>query len=184
MTLESVIDRILEREGSTFTDDPVDRGGPTKYGITLKTLSRWRGLPVTSADVRDLTEAEARDIYRSLYIDKPGFDALVWDGDTRVAETVIDTGVNIGPNRSAMFLQRCLRDLEPPYTLTVDGDLGPVTMAVYRRYLAHRGEHGTTVLVEALRALRVHYYLALAEHDTTQRRFRFLYGWISRAVSA
>ena len=37
MTDDDIIDGIIRREGSTYTNDPADPGGPTKYGITLAT---------------------------------------------------------------------------------------------------------------------------------------------------
>ena len=59
MTVTEIIDDVLEAEGSKYTNDPADPGGPTRWGITLKTLRRWRqsggrrgGHQVTAADVR------------------------------------------------------------------------------------------------------------------------------------
>jgi len=72
--VESLIDDIIRREGG-FVNHPADRGGPTKYGITAKTLGNWRqlGWLATSDEVATLTESEAREIYRHRYILAPGF---------------------------------------------------------------------------------------------------------------
>ena len=71
MTTEDIIDGIIKREGG-YVNNPADRGGPTKFGITLKTLKAWRGSPVTAWGVEGLGEDEAREIYESEYLVKPG----------------------------------------------------------------------------------------------------------------
>ena len=72
MTDTAIIDAILRREGG-FVDHPADQGGPTKYGVTQRTLKQYRGRSVTVGDLRDLGESEARLIYQRLYITGPGF---------------------------------------------------------------------------------------------------------------
>ena len=63
-----VIADVLRREGSKFTDDPHDRGGPTRFGITVKALCEYRRavggfVPKTVDEIREaiksLTKAEA-----------------------------------------------------------------------------------------------------------------------------
>ena len=38
---DRIIDGLIVAEGG-YVDHPADRGGPTKYGITRKTLAAWR----------------------------------------------------------------------------------------------------------------------------------------------
>lgn len=126
-TTESVIDAILRREDwPRYTDRPSDRGGPTKGGITLDTLAAWRKRPVTAADVAALDEAEVRAIYRSRYVDGPGF-ARIADADLR--ELVIDSGVNHGTGRASTWLQDAVNDAAGRPLLKVDGAVGPKTLA-------------------------------------------------------
>ena len=75
MTSDQILDDVIRREGS-YVHDPQDRGGPTKYGITQRTLRAWRGQAVTAEDVRQVTRDEARAIYRRRYVDDPGFARL------------------------------------------------------------------------------------------------------------
>jgi lysozyme family protein len=62
MTPEEMIDDILRKEGA-FVNDPVDRGGPTNFGITQNVYSKWLGRMATVAQTRNMDEATAREIY-------------------------------------------------------------------------------------------------------------------------
>lgn len=118
------VEAVLSREGG-FSDNPRDPGGATNHGITLKTLQAYRetlesqaGRPVTAEDVRNLTQTEAREIYRSMYWNAmrcddlpPGLDLMVFD-----------FGVNAGPGRAVSLLQRLVG-------AKVDGSVGPKTLA-------------------------------------------------------
>lgn len=124
MSTDALIAGIIQREGG-FVDHPADRGGPTKWGITAKTLEIFRRKvgrffgTITRADVEALTVEEATRIYEDLYVVEPGFDAIA---DPRLQECVVDAGVNHGPRHAAKWLQ---------YAADVpqDGDVGPVTIA-------------------------------------------------------
>lgn len=123
ITEAEIIDGILLREGG-YGDHPDDEGGPTKFGITLKTLERWRVKPCTAADVEGLTEREAREIYRSEYIHRPGFD-LIPDDKLRVI--LVDTAVQWNPAKATRMLQVAVGAKE-------DGVLGPGSLAAAAAY--------------------------------------------------
>jgi lysozyme family protein len=160
MHVDALIDEIIQREGG-FVDHPSDRGGPTKYGITKGTLYRWREQPVTTADVRNLDESEARDIYRAQYIEQPGFASLPEPLRTHV----VDFGVNAGPAQSVRTLQRALGNV------TVDGVLGPET----RRAIEAADR---VVLVRHFWQERIRYYGHLVAVRPNQAVF--LDGWLNR----
>ena len=117
MSDDDILNEILAREGSAYTDHPSDRGGPTRWGITLATLTDHRDGTVTADDVKNLTEAEARTIYRKRYISAPGFDEIE---SMELRAALVDFGVNSGPAAAVRALQRVLG-------LKVDGILGPMT---------------------------------------------------------
>jgi lysozyme family protein len=104
-----------------MTDHPRDPGGCTDCGITRRTLEGWRREPVTSEDVRALTEAEARAIYRAHYWTAVHGDKLPPGVDL----VVFDAAVNNGRRRAALWLQQALG-------VTADGVIGPRTLRAAR----------------------------------------------------
>jgi len=64
--IDDIADEILAREGG-YVDDPDDLGGPTNYGVTLKTL-QGLGLDldadgdVDTDDLKQMTHDRAREI--------------------------------------------------------------------------------------------------------------------------
>jgi lysozyme family protein len=126
---ERCVSFTLAEEGDEYTDDPRDPGGPTRWGITLADLRRWREghahpdepVTVTAGDVRDMGQQEAREIYRAKYWNVVQGDYLSYGLDL----CVFDYGVNSGTVRSVKLLQSFLRT-------NVDGVLGPKTLAAVR----------------------------------------------------
>ena len=101
MTTKAIIDTILEREGG-YVDNPADRGGPTKYGITLAKPSKaWRRRIVTSEDVAALGKDEARQIYESEYLVKPKISKI---HNVVLRVFVLDSAVQHGPNRAIRWV--------------------------------------------------------------------------------
>lgn len=143
--------------GATFTDDPRDRGGPTKHGVTLATLSAWRKAPCTAADVQALTAEEAGAIRRAGYWNKvcgdqlpPGLDLMLYD-----------CAINQGPGVAARMVQDCLG-------IDADGLIGPLTLAQIHLWPDMAG------LVRKVSDRRAARYKVSDEFPT------FGHGWISR----
>lgn len=84
---------ILKEEGG-FVNDARDPGGATNLGITYRTLAAWRGRPVTVADVRALTAAEAGEIYRKNYWLAAGCHILPHGVDLSVFDPAVNSGVS------------------------------------------------------------------------------------------
>jgi lysozyme family protein len=147
MASPAAIDRYLAHlvdvvETGTYTDDPADGGGPTRWGITQATLATWRDHPVTAEDVRELSRTEALAILRARYVTEPGFDKLVAI-DTGVGMEAIDTGVNMSQTTAARWLQRALNVLNRRGKgwpdIRVDGRCGPKTLGTVRAMQLARG---------------------------------------------
>jgi lysozyme family protein len=114
--IENLIRGIINREGG-YVNHAADKGGPTKYGITIGTLTGWRHKKCIVQDVKDLTINEAFDIYYHQYVVAPGFIHL----EEPLLSQVIDAGVNHGAFAATCMLQRALG------LSTIDGIIGPVT---------------------------------------------------------
>ncbi|MHC2997630.1 glycoside hydrolase family 108 protein [Tepidiphilus sp. HLB4] len=139
--IDTILDEIIRREGG-YVNHPADRGGPTNFGITAQTLGAWRklGRPATAAEVKALTEPEARAIYRQQYLTDPGFEAIT---DAALLRLIVDSAVHSGPKRAVQWLQTALG-------VAADGVIGPKTRAalaqadpraLYAKVLGQRLRH-------------------------------------------
>ena len=167
---------VLSVEGG-YSDHPADRGGPTNHGITQATARRYG----YAGDMRALTRDQALAIYRARYWSEPGFARLAVFAEP-IAGELFDTGVNMGPATAVQLLQRALNVLAEGEPLKMDGDLGPITQARLRAYLAARRADGVEIVLKALNALQGERYIAIAERDPKQRAF--LNGWLRARVWA
>ena len=111
---------VLAFEGG-YVDHPLDPGGATNLGITRRTLARFRGRPVTKAEVRALDKREAAEIYHRFYWETCRCPVLPVGLDL----AMFDCGVNQGVGRAARILQRAVR-------VRADGKIGPRTLAAVR----------------------------------------------------
>lgn len=166
--IDGLVEEILVTEGwPAFTDRANDRGGPTKGGITLKTLTNWRlarsGVTPTVEDLKRLEKPEAMRIYRELYVLQPGFDGIA---DPLLRHDVVDAGVLHGAGWAARRLQEIAG-------VAVDGLVGPITTAAV---------NGAEPLALHLRfvARRLQRIVKIARADPGQ--LAHLGGWTNRAV--
>ena len=174
MTIDAILAGVLAAEGG-YTNDPADRGGETNFGIT-KTVARANGW---TGAMRDLPRSMALAIYRSRYVEEPGFGKIAAISPAVAAE-LVDTGVNMGPAVAARFLQRALNLLTDKH-LVVDGEAGQATREALSAFLAWRGVEGERRLVRLLNAFQGTRYAELAEGRTANRRF--IYGWLDRLAA-
>ena len=161
--VQATLDRILSREGG-YVDNPVDKGGPTKFGVTLATLAEWRKgwqKSVTEADVKALTLQEAKDIYRKAYIEQPGYMAI---SEPNLFDLVVDSAVNHGPARATKILQEALG-------VVSDGIMGAKTQVAI-------GKMDAGHLYRKAVAARARFYGRIISSDNSQAVFAA--GWMNR----
>jgi len=178
MDVNLLINDVIDREGD-YSNHPDDRGGATRFGIT-EAVARQQGY---AGPIRDLPRSEAVAIYRRLYWLRPGLDKLAAPAPDIAAE-LFDIAVNMGPATGIALLQRALnvlnRGARDYADVTVDGGLGPQTLAAIDGFRARRGAEGLVVLLKAVRALRAARYIEIAEARPANEAF--VYGWLANRI--
>lgn len=153
---------VLRHEGG-WSDDPVDPGGATNYGITLETARR-HGI-LDKAELRAITPEKVAAIYLKDYW---RFDLV---DDQRVATKLFDMAVNMGPPRAVRLCQMALNDIGA--SLQVDGQWGPQTRACLN---AVTPDH----MLLLLSAASADYYRSIVAKRPES--VKFLNGWLKRAA--
>jgi lysozyme family protein len=153
----AAVTKTLAREGGAkITEDPNDKGGLTKFGISQ------RAYP--NVDIRALTEDQARKLYRADFWDKVGGDAVA---SQAVAECLFDTAVNMGVTTAARLAQAAAGVPDP------DGVIGPKSTAAF-----NAAAEGAFLANYAL--AKISRYASICLKDRAQEKF--LLGWIRRAL--
>jgi lysozyme family protein len=181
MAPDDYINAIVGIEGG-YSNNPADRGGETIYGITVAVA---RAYGYTGA-MKDMPRSTAIDIYRTRYWTQPRFDQ-VNAIDAALAAKLLDIGVNMGQTTGVKFLQRALNVLNQQGKsfpdVSVDGGLGPMTLAALQAFYAARGADGHRVLLGMIASQQSVRYIEIAEANPSQESFE--YGWqINRALGA
>lgn len=93
MSFETEVQKILRREGG-YVNHPADRGGETNFGISK------RANP--DVDVRNLTEEQAVELYRSRYWDAAQVDSF----PEHMRGAIFDAAVHHGPGTARDWAAR------------------------------------------------------------------------------
>ena len=151
------VGKTLTREGgSKFTDVPDDKGGATKYGISQHSYP--------SIDIRNLTEQQARDIYKRDYWDRVRGDDI---NSQMVAENIFDTAVNMGVRTTSRLVQITL-------------DISPADGVIGNESLAKINNQNEETFIAYFTLAKIARYAKICMDDRAQSKF--LLGWINRAL--
>lgn len=172
MTIEQLLDNLLKQEGG-YVNNPYDKGGPTKYGITLKVLNEYTKRLNTSLEVKELKVEVAKAIYKKNYFQTPKIDKL----PELIIPITFDMAVNHGPHKAIKLVQEQLHEDHYLDTRDVDGSVGNKTIAACQAACEDLKNRFLDQLVNR----RVDFYKAIIHHDPTQETFRK--GWLARAES-
>lgn len=155
------VQRTLVEEG-VLSDRASDRGGITKYGVTIPFLTDYLGKPATAADIIALTKDKAIDAYYVVIWKKRGLASL----PGKIAGEVFDFAVNSGPGQAIKTLQKVLK-------INPDGVLGPLVVQACGMCVARR-------LCNDYLIARGRFLMDLCQHDASQ--LDSLEGWYNRVV--
>ena len=160
--------KFVKRWEGDWVDDPHDRGGVTKWGITIRTLIA-KALDLNNdgvvdrRDIRDMTVWQARNIYFTDY----WIAAVCPSLPTSLALLQFDCAVNQGVGRAARILQKSVG-------VKVDGIIGKKTLAA----VGAAYKRDPRKLLGEYSARRVRHYSSLAQVT------RYGLGWFRRLFDA
>jgi len=174
---------ILAHEGGArYSDVPGDKGGPTKWGLSLYRF--WLGKdpddfprlavvlsfppPETIHQVRALTQEQAEETYRVCWWERFGYGRV---DDQRCATKIFDMAVNMRRPVAHQLAQRAANDCGA--ALSVDGIFGERTVGAINTSESH--EYLTALCHEHLS-----FYQVLVARDPEHNE-QFKRGWFARA---
>lgn len=154
---ERIYPHVLKVEGK-YSDDPVDPGGPTKWGISWNNnIEALKKLGVRRSTMQFLTKEQAVEIYRQKYWLGSHANTVTDEG---LAYIHFDCAVNCGPETARHILS--MLSVNPRY---YDGT-GDKNEALFLR------------LVFEYEMLRLNYYT----HTRKELKREYLEGWVNRMV--
>lgn len=143
-----------------FANLKYDKGGPTKWGVTIATFRSVYGRLKTVEDLKNMTEEQWWHIYKVYFWDKWRADDIK---DQSIANILVDWVWASGP--------ATIKKIQKMLGVAVDGVVGPKTIAAVNGY---RG--GQKALFNSIVARRRLYINTIAVG--TQARFKN--GWSNR----
>ena len=155
---------LLKYEGG-WVDNPHDKGGATKYGITIgewliSGYDKDKDKDVDKQDLKLITPEDAKPIAKRKYWDKISGDSIK---SQSVAEFLMDWAYMSGPSRPIKKVQEILG-------LTVDGVIGTKTITAI-----NNTEPKT---FNKLKESREKFFYAIVANNPSQKVF--LKGWLNR----
>lgn len=157
-TFGQIMKHILNSEGG-YVNDPDDRGGETKFGISKRNHPE--------VDIKNLTIDGALDIYRRLYWSPSKAEKLM----PELRYQYFDFVVNAGQGNAVKVLQKaCNGKLPKGDKIAVDGRIGRMTIKASEKLEETR-----------LRAYKCLYYARIVLKNPVQEKF--YYGWYKRVHS-
>lgn len=155
MAKASILKPFIRKWEGGYSNHPLDKGGPTKWGITQKTYnSMYRG------DVKFMLEDQWDNIFQTLFWNPCNADNMI---DQNVANIIVDWCWGSGCTSTKKRIQRL-------FGLKDDGIFGPKTMAVLN------GD--TKAVFDTIWKAHKAFFEAIVKNNPSQKVF--LKGWMNR----
>jgi lysozyme family protein len=158
----------LANEGG-YVDNPLDRGGPTNKGITLKLYSQYCGKLMAPRDLQNISDEDVLGVYNRFFWSLLDLNQVA---DDNVATALFDIAVNMGPHESCLLAQTALSWMPTWAQMQKDGIMGSWTLNALNK------TDPDTFITFFENAVDKH-YRDICSKDITQ--VAFLGGWIKRA---
>jgi lysozyme family protein len=149
------VQKTLVHEGG-YVNNPDDKGGPTKYGITQADMP--------GANIANITPEQATMYYSAHYWK----DLYSQINDQPLAEKLFDCGVLFGVKTAVKLLQISMSD---EIQVASDGAFGPNTLAAVN-------EHGD---INRYRTTLINHCMDVVNRNPLDAEF--LHGWVNRINS-
>ncbi len=165
---------ILGHEGG-FTDDSTDKGGATKYGISLAFL-KAENIDVDGDgdididDIKVLTKEKSEDLYYKIFWIKNSYNQIESE---EIAIKLMDTAVNMGASRAHKILKNSLNAIMME-DIKVNGVLDEETIEIINII-------DSSILLAEFRKEQAAFYQYLI--DKTPAYIKYKNGWMNRAKS-
>ena len=149
------VQKTLTHEGG-YVNNPHDKGGPTKYGITQADMP--------GEDIQSITPDQAIAYYAEHYWK----DLYSQINDQSLAEKLFDMGVLFGVKTAVKLLQISMQSV---INVVSDGAFGPNTLAAVN-------EHGNLAVY---RVVLINHCMDVVNRNPQDSEF--LHGWLNRIQS-
>lgn len=162
--IDKLIPHILKWEGGNkYTNDPLDRGGATKYGITLNTLQSIhydinKDGKVEVNDVKSLQLEDFKHILKTLYWDR-------WQADKINNQSLANLLVEWGSGVNGIKIPQRLLGVTP------DGVVGEKTINALN-------VSNQRLIYNKVWQARKEFYEKIVKNNSSQSKW--LKGWINR----
>jgi lysozyme family protein len=133
-TYDTAMVRVFADEGG-YTNDPVDPGGATNFGITIFDARKHWKPDATKEDVRNMPKSIASSIYRKHYANPMRYDDLPAGLDYSILDAAINSGVGRAPvwaGKALGITAKSINDVVGPANAAND------KVAVIQKYWAVR----------------------------------------------